>query len=302
MSKPKRALKTTGLAAAGALAYGALVAPRRVQVHRYSVALAGLPPACAGLRVVQISDLHLSPLFRERALRRVVRLANALEPDAIVLTGDFASYHSLPSVIAYAPGLAHLRAPLGTFACLGNHDYWEGAAAIRRAIGAAGVRVLVNESLRLREGLWLAAVDDLMSGRPDLARAAAGIPDDDAVILLSHNPTVLPQVADRPWLVLAGHTHGGQLALPFLGPRGTMRIPGIRHFAFLYEASGCRVHGGCLESVATHRYPAGWYREGRALLYVSRGVGTGEAFPVRLNCRPEIARFTLIRRKDEEPE
>jgi predicted MPP superfamily phosphohydrolase len=155
------------------------------------------------------------------------------------------------------------------------------------------VPVLVNENVRLADGLWLAAVDDLMAGQPDLARTVADLPEDAAVVFLSHNPTILPQVADRPWLVLAGHTHGGQVTVPFLGPRGTARLPGVRSFMYFYEWMGVWRHGSRREAISTYRYPAGWYQEGQVRMYVNRGVGFSQNFPLRLNCPPEIACFTL---------
>jgi hypothetical protein len=189
--------------------------------------------------------------------------------------------------------LRALKARLGVFACLGNHDHWEGAAKIRSTIEADGVKVLVNENVRLGDGLYLAAIDDLMSGRPDLGRALEGLPKHSPVVLLSHNPTILPKVADRELLILAGHTHGGQIALPFLGPRGTVGLPGVNSFSWFYESIGVRTHRGRLDAISTYRYPEGWYEEGRARMFVSRGVGISQTIPLRLNCPPEIACFTL---------
>jgi hypothetical protein len=257
------------------------------------VPLAGLPAELDGLRVVQISDLHLGPLFRAGSARRIVTLANACHPDVVVLTGDFVNYRAIKYLPAGVRELTGLQAPLGVFACLGNHDHWEDAEAVRKALEAVGVRVLVNESTPVAQGLSIAAVDDLMSGRPDLERAMAGLTDDGAVVLLSHNPTILPKVADRAWLVLSGHTHGGQIALPFLGPRGTARLPGVGSFEYYYEWIGVRARHGRTDAISTYRYPEGWYREGRARMYVSRGVGFSQGMPIRLNCPPEIACFTL---------
>lgn len=283
-------------AAAGMVGYGVLVGTRRIQVTEHAVPLPGLPAALEGLRVVQVSDLHFGRQAGADFARRVVALANGCRPDMVVLTGDFVSYHALEALAAAALELAGVRAQLGVFACLGNHDHWEdhhapGAPRIRAALEDAGVRVLVNAALPLAEGLWLAAVDDLMAGAPDLEAAAREVPAGAPAVLLSHNPTVLPQVAGRPWLVLAGHTHGGQVALPFLGPRGTAALLGMRSFMRWYEGLGLRVHWGRREAVAAYRYPAGWYAEGRARMYVNRGAG--HVWPIRLNCPPEVACFVL---------
>jgi hypothetical protein len=164
---------------------------------------------------------------------------------------------------------------------------------VQAILEGVGVRVLVNANTQVSRGLWLAGLDDLMSGQPDLDRTVQGIPDDAAVILLSHNPIVLPQVAERAWIVLAGHTHGGQIALPWLGPRGSMRLAGFRHVAYAWEWCGVRSHGGRTEAISSTRYPAGWYEHGRARMYVSRGVGFSQYWPFRLNCPSEIACFAL---------
>ena len=294
-ARHRRLLRWLIAALAVAAAYGAFVAPRLVDVSRHAVTLPNLPEQAESLRIVQISDLHAGPLFRAAAVRRIVRLASSLRPDVVVLTGDFVSYRSIGYLPDAARELARLRAPSGVFAALGNHDHWEDAPRVRADLRKVGIRVLVNENVRLRNGLFLAGVDDLMSGEPDLGRTLDSIPRRQALIILSHNPTVLPELADRSCLILAGHTHGGNVALPFLGPRGTMALPGISWFAKLWEALGVRARGGRLEAVATYRYPAGWYAEGRARMYVSRGVGVNQATPLRLNCRPEIAVFDLIR-------
>lgn len=280
--------------AGGIAAANALIWSRRPVLTRVRVPLPGLPPPLSGLRVVQISDLHLGPFFGVRHLRHVIALAGALSPDVVALTGDFVGHRSLACLEAHAGELAALRAPRGIYACLGNHDHWEGAQRVTAALERAGVRVLINTAVSLDARLWIVGVDDLMSGRPDLERAVAGVPMGAGVLLLSHNPTILPRVADRPWLVLSGHTHGGQVALPLLGPRRTMLLPGIRTLVRLYEGAGCRIHQGRLDAVATYRYPAGWFDAGRARLYVSRGVGVGEALPARFFCPPEIVCFTLV--------
>jgi predicted MPP superfamily phosphohydrolase len=239
--------------------------------------------------------MHVGFFARARLVRSAVSLANACEPDITVLTGDFLSYRCMHYFRDAAPELEALHAPLGVFACLGNHDHWEDADEVRAILEDVGVRVLVDESARLADGLWLAGVDDLMIREPDLERTAAGIPDGAAVVLLSHSPMILPYVADRPWLVLAGHTHGGQVALPFIGPRGTARVPGVKWLMHAWERSGVRRHGGRVEAVSGHRYPEGWYQEGRATMYVNRGIGINQMWPIRLNCPAEIACFSLRR-------
>jgi uncharacterized protein len=271
--------------------YGTFVAPRLVDVTQHDVAIEGADSSIDGFRIVQITDMHVGSLFREGSVRRAVDLANSCKPDVVVLTGDFTSWraiHYLPSSIKE---LKRLRAPHGVYACLGNHDHWENADAVRRELAKAGVKVLMNESIELPGGVRLVAVDDLMSGSPDLAKAFGGIPADRPTILMSHNPIVIDKVTHRNVLILSGHTHGGQIALPFLGPRRTIALPVVNSCAYYLELSGVKAHHGRPATVSTYKYPAGWYEKGKARMYVCRGVGSNQS--PRLNCRPEIACFTL---------
>ena len=275
------------------LAYGMLVGARRIEVTRQEVPLAGLPRALDGLRVVQLSDLHVCAMLQDGTIRRVVALVNAENPDLVLITGDFVSYRSSGYLPAAAQELRALRSRFGVFGCLGNHEHWEGVARVRPIVETGGVTVLVNESREVTNGLWIAAVDDLMSGQPNLPAATADLPEEAAVLLLSHNPVILSQVAEHPWLVLAGHTHGGQVALPFLGPRGTARLPVVPRLMYAWERLGVNFRHGRRDAIASYRYPAGWYGQGQARMYVNRGIGFNQGWPVRLNCRPEITCFTL---------
>jgi predicted MPP superfamily phosphohydrolase len=288
-----RALWRVALLVLSILIYGAAIPVRQIQLTRYEPPLAGLGPELSGLRIVQLSDLHSSFVVGAGQVQRAVATANSCDPDLVVITGDFVSFRSLKHMERAAEQLQGLRTRYGVLACLGNHEHWEGVKPVVAALDGVGVRVLVNDSVPVTGNLWLAAIDDMVAGQPDLARASAGVPEGAAVVLLSHNPMVLPQVSDRPWLVLAGHTHGGQVALPFLGPRRTIALPGVRAFTRLYESLGVTARKGRLEAVATYRYPEGWYEEGRARMYVNRGVGVNPAWPVRLNCPPEVALFVL---------
>jgi len=151
--------------------------------------------------------------------------------------------------------------------------------------------VLTNESIELPGGVRLAAIDDLMNGSPDIAKAFRGIPANQPTVLMSHNPIVIEKVARRNVFILSGHTHGGQIALPFLGPRRTIALPVVNTCAYYLELSGVKAHHGRTATVSTYKYTAGWYANGKARMYVCRGVGSNQS--PRLNCRPEIACFTL---------
>jgi predicted MPP superfamily phosphohydrolase len=254
------------------------VEPYWLDVTRYSVA-AGLE---APVKIAHLADLHARGLGRrERALLTVLERE---APALIVLTGDqlVAGGWGSPPIGAAddhsheraAELLSRLRAPLGVWAVRGNWDNWRGQRDDREYYGSLGITLLVNEAREVRPGLWVAGVDDELSGAPDVAGAERGIPEDAFVVGLFHSPAAFGRVAGRWPLALAGHTHGGQVRLPFLPP---LWLPG---------GSG--------------DYVAGWYQEAGSQLYVSRGVGTSIA-PVRFLCRPEVALVTLEARRGDGP-
>ncbi|HEX8834088.1 MAG TPA: metallophosphoesterase, partial [Abditibacteriaceae bacterium] len=216
---------------------------------------------------------------------------NELKPDVVVLTGDFVSRRNsyLPisgariwakPVMHYAEQVAELlkelEAPEGVFAVPGNHDNAGGNCdAISELLQASGVQMLVNQNTALRGGLALVGLDDLRAGRPNISEATAGIEEDAAQIILSHNPRLLPLLEQRNALVLAGHTHAGQVHLPLTNFR---RRP---------------------SDMASSPYFQGWYVHGAARMYVNSGVGSVH-FPMRFRCPPEIAVFTLHAISDED--
>lgn len=263
----RRFLKGT-VAGLAALAAGDAVfwEPKWIQVSRHTVFLPYLPQEQDGLTLVQLSDLHRGPYVKDDWLWRAVQIANGLQADVAVLTGDFIS-RSPRNAGPCAEILSALSAPGGRFAVLGNHDHWHRAQQVLTALEGVGIPVLVNRSVRIAEGLLLAGVDDWWAGEPDLEATLRDVPGRQACVLLSHSPLVLPSVAHRKLLVLGGHTHGGQINLPPIPRRW---LPGLWGW----------------------RYIAGWYREGRAQMHVNRGVGL--IFPpVRFCCPPEISLFTL---------
>lgn len=273
------------LAVSAPIAYS-FVEPHRLVVRRFDVALDGLPPSLDGLRVAQLSDLHCSAITSPAVVRRAVLACNAQKPDVIVLTGDYVSrrnsYSPLTlarkwarSLMEYARAMAeevrHLQAPQGVFAVPGNHDYSDnGFGPIDELLKRAGIRTLVNANTVLPHGLPIVGLDDLRAGHPHLNRAFHGVDADRPHLVLSHNPRVLPLLRERNCLLLTGHTHGGQVHLPFTDFR---RKPSDMRQSALLE---------------------GWYQAGRARLYVCSGVGSVH-FPMRFNCPPEIAVFTLRR-------
>lgn len=231
------------------------------------VELARLPTEFEGVRVLVVSDIHAGPFVTPAALERTLGRLVALQPDLILLPGDL-----LTAEVDEWPlnrnAFAQLRAPLGTFAVMGNHDHYTGdVERVIELTEQAGIRVLHNRSHTLRRGdgrLSLAGVDDLLMGRPDLDAALDGAVD--PVILISHNPDMLFDASRRGVsLMLSGHTHGGQVRLP--------RLP-------------------VLVRQSRYRLDEGRFTVGQTQAIVSRGLGA-VGVPLRLGCPPEAMMLTL---------
>lgn len=240
-------------------------------VNRRRICLSGLPPAFDGIRVALLSDFHHGPLVSAKMIRAAVCLTNSLKPDLVALTGDFVHRGR-----EWAEGcfreLADLKAPLGVFGVLGNHDHYRGAeGTVRLAMRRAGIEDLTNRGVCLSRGgsaLHLGGVGDLWHERQNL-RAAIGRADRaESVLLLSHNPDYAEHIRDdRVGLVLSGHTHGGQCVLPLIG-------------------------APVLPSRYGQKYASGLCRGPVAKIFVTTGVG--HSFPpVRVNCPAEVALLTL---------
>jgi hypothetical protein len=241
-----------------------------VEVTAFDFAVPNLPSAFDGYQILHLSDLHGGgPLARTSAVERLAR-ASQLTPDIVVFTGDLASRADRAKAVA--ADLARLDGRDGRFAVLGNHDIWIGEELLTDVLSRAGFRVLANEHVALeRRGnrLYLAGVKDASYTRlDDLPGALRGIPDEAPVIVITHSPDlVLKPMADRAALILAGHTHGGQVVFPWLGPLYIPTRLGRRRMSGLIEVNGRRV-------------------------FINRGLG--EVFPpMRLNCPPQIALITL---------
>lgn len=270
-------LKSCGVTALGSVLaglggglYSTLLEPEWLAVEHVALPLQHLPADLHGLRLAQLSDLHLEPVTDIQLIQNALQKTADLAPDLVVLTGDFV-YERAAAVEHMMPLLAGLDPPLGVFACLGNHDYWTDSRLICDVLQAAGVQVLVNSSTRIevgRSGLFLAGIDDLWSGAPDLERTLQGVPLEQPLVLLAHEPDPADDLLQdsRIGLQLSGHTHGGQVRFPLVG------APVLPHMG--------------------SRYEAGLYRVNDAFLYVNRGLGVVPP-GVRFNCRPEITLLTL---------
>ena len=196
------------------------IEPRRLVVERVALTLRRLPQALDGLRVVQLSDLHLGPYIKQEDAERVVQRAMSLHPDLILLTGDYVTRWAGYGEALTAP-LNHLRAPLGVCATLGNHDHWTDPDEVTTYLERADITVLRNASLPIsRDGgtMWLVGVDDVMEGADDLPSALVSVPEDACKVALIHEPD-FADIATRSGidLQLSGHSHGGQVRIPGIG-------------------------------------------------------------------------------------
>jgi predicted MPP superfamily phosphohydrolase len=238
--------------------------PFMLALERQQIYLRRLPKPLDGLRIVHLSDFHYGPLVNPSHLERAIEAANNLRPDLIALTGDYIS-HDRSYAAPCAELVGRLRARYGVFAVLGNHDHWTDAELIADLFRAEGIKVLLNEGMRIDlngESFWLAGVNDTMVGLEDLPLALAGSGENEMKLLLAHNPIILRRAARAGVdLVLSGHTHGGQVTL-----RPEKNLSGRPR----------------------RRLLRGLGRRGNTQIYVTRGLGT-VVLPIRYGCPPEIS-------------
>jgi predicted MPP superfamily phosphohydrolase len=243
-------------------------------VRRVALRLARLAPTFNGLTIVQISDIHIGDWMNRERLQEVVETTNALKADYVVITGDFVSTGDT-APLGILDALNALSPRRDAFYVLGNHDHWADAAVVRASLRKTGVSELRNTHHTLwhgREALHIAGIDDAWVGAGNVKAVLDHLPQKGAAILLAHEPDFAESYADfgRFDAQLSGHSHGGQIQLPLIGP---LVLP--RH--------GQKYHTGL------YRLGAG---EHPMSLYVNRGVGMIKPY-LRFNCRPEITLFTL---------
>lgn len=232
----------------------------------YHVEVPNLPENLDGFKIVQLSDVHRLDESFDPVIRRAVEIANSQKPDIAVLTGDFAGQ----DISNYDPCmklLAEINTKKGIYAVLGNHDHWAGANSVKKAIRENDIRLLDNSNKEVAPGLFIAGVDDHWTGRPNGRKALRGVGRNDCCVMASHSPHSVKEFAGRKGLFICGHTHGGQVQIPFI-PRN--RLPGLRG----------------------SEYIDGWYNRGGILVYVSRGVGVIDP-AVRFRCRSEVVLYVL---------
>jgi uncharacterized protein len=268
----------SGTIAAGLTLYAGEFARHEIDVVSRTIPIKNLPGSFHGYRIVQLSDIHLDEFTESFFLERIVRHVNTLAPDLVLLTGDFITHGSLTFIAGNhaahrcAEIISTLTAPL-RYAVLGNHDVAVNGPMVIHALASRGTPVLVNQNVAIEKNgdrLWLCGLDDPGTSHPDVGLAVPAKPD-APVILMSHEPDYADAVVEHPRaplidLILAGHTHGGQVRLPFAGP---LILPPMGQI-----------------------YPEGLYHLKNIQLYVNRGIGT-VGLPFRLNCPPEITVLTL---------
>ena len=273
-----RLTAATGVAALGVDA--AVLEPNRPRVVRKDVALRRWPERLEGYTIALLSDFHFDPYFSVHPIEASIGIVNGLNPDLIVLTGDFVSIpqfkggeeKAAATAEPCADLLRQMHARHGLWAVMGNHDYYTNPWRITNILQEHGIKVLVNRSVPIEQDgarFWLAGVNDVVSGTADLDTTLDIVPENEATILLAHEPDYADEVARyHVDLQLSGHSHGGQVRLPLVPP---LFLPKLGK-----------------------KYVWGLYRIGPLTLYTNAGIGT-VVLPIRFNCPPEITLLTLRR-------
>lgn len=245
-------------------------------LHQETIKIDNWPSELSGLRVAVISDIHTGSWFIDEAkLQRIVDLTNQQTPDLIVLLGDYMvsdSWHGHrvePEVTAGV--LKGFRAPLGVYAVLGNHDWWYNGGKVRRAFEQNGIPVLDDEVAEIKwkdHSFWLVGLADFWTRSQHVGETIAKVPPDSTIIALTHNPDTFPRLPARVPLLLAGHTHGGQVNIPLIGTPVTPSTFGDKY-------------------VKGHMFENGHH------LFVTTGIGNS-ILPVRFRVPPEIVILTIV--------
>ena len=261
------------LMGSGAAGYAVFIEPCWIEVAEYEMTSENLPDAFDGKKIALITDTHHGTRRSYNLLEKLVKMTQDQSPDLILLGGDYSRERS-DALAECFESLAELEAPLGVYAVLGNHDYWN-SPLMRETIRNAGIELLQNNSLWLEEGddrILLAGVTDIWCAAPSLAGMQQELQESDFTILLSHNPDFFDELSETEQecvdLMLSGHTHGGQVtAFGFYAPRKTAKA----------------------EYISGRVKPNS---DGRATVIVSNGVGT-TSLPIRFFARPQIVLVTL---------
>ncbi len=258
------------IGATGVGAYSTLIETQWVDIERVTVRSPLLPSAFDGLRIAQLSDIHLFPYTELSLVERAVAEIQAWQPDLVALTGDYV-YTDPEAAFELGPVLAKLNPKFGVFAVLGNHDLWTDDRVVTRGFEASGIPMLRNQAVTLTQSnqqLQVVGLDDAWQGQPDLNKALDMVSSSGPVLILQHEPDVIENYVHNPrvMLQLSGHSHAGQVRIPSLG------APALPYLA--------------------KKYSQGLYQVQQAQVYTNRGLGV-TALPVRFACRPEVTFLTL---------
>ncbi|HET8783798.1 MAG TPA: metallophosphoesterase [Pyrinomonadaceae bacterium] len=271
------ALTAVILAGASIVFYAFYIEPNRLVVRQESIQIDQWPRELNDLRIGVLSDIHAGGAFiDEKKLRTIVERTNALQPEIIVILGDFISGDGRRHPLAmtpeqFAPILKEFRAPLGVYAVLGNHDWWYNGRHVREVLEQNGIKVLDDEVLKVDArgtSFWLVGLADLWTRPQRIGQTVAQLPENTTVIALTHNPDIFPNVPSRVQLLIAGHTHGAQVHVPLIG----------------YAVEPSNRYG--------ERYAHGHVYENGHHLFITTGIGTS-IVPVRLGVPPEIVLLTV---------
>lgn len=266
----------TGLATFLSSYYSLEFEPSWVDVSQVQISLPNLPKSFNGYKILQISDLHMGGWMNRTHLEDVLVHIREQNPDLIVITGDFVIGRSWSDEIEQASkDFIEVVSPLAQeykiIGVMGNHDHWTDALKVRSMLETSGIISLQNDVHRLTknsENLYIAGLDDISEGKHRLEETELKLPQNAKAILLAHEPdyATTTSKSGKFMMQLSGHSHGGQVVIPFVGP------PVLPRWG--------------------RKYPAGLYQVGDMFLYTNRGIGMTSPF-VRFNCRPEITVFTL---------
>ena len=238
-------------------------------VEEVQISLKRLPEKLDGFRIVQLSDIHHSPFTDLNHIENAVDIANEINPDMFILTGDYVSHES-EYIAPMAEVMGRLESEFGTYACLGNHDHWTDAESVTESLRDENINVLVNEGFRFTArgvSFWLCGVDDHMAGKTDVPAALHGSFADEMKMMLAHNPVIIRQaVRNGVDVMFSGHTHGGQV----------------------------KIRDKEKKVLAHRRLSSGLNERKTTQLYITRGIGT-VVLPVRYQCPPEVSLIELRR-------
>jgi len=256
------------------LVYALKIEPNWVEIVDVNLKLTGLAKEFDDFKIVQISDIHIDESMTQKRFERFVELVNLQKPDVVAITGDFVTENPLDYAPILRDGLQQLNPKIKTFAVLGNHDYWSNPKVVSQVLLDSNILELNNQvyTLKKQAQLNFAGIDDVWAGKPDLDLVLKELPQEGPTILLVHEPDFADTIANlnRFDLQLSGHSHGGQVRLPFFG------APILPYLG--------------------KKYSLGRYQVKNTIVYTNRGLGT-VILPLRFNCRPEITVFHLHQNK-----